>query len=96
MVGWTGGTTTIENSYAVVDMDVDKGDYIGGLVGCGSDSKSDDLPQPTRQAKRLTKNPTGAAVAGISSNGSISSCVSIFPEMRSLKPDWRKNGNLPG
>ena len=39
LVGWTGGTTTIENSYAVVDMDVDRGYDIGGLVGCGSDSK---------------------------------------------------------
>ena len=32
----------------------------------------------------LPKNPIGASVAGISANGSISSCVSIFPEMRSL------------
>ena len=36
LVGWTGGTTTIDNSYAVVDMDVDKGYYIGGLVGSGN------------------------------------------------------------
>lgn len=83
LVGWTGGTTTIENSYAVVDMDVDKGDYIGGLVGCGSDSKVT-ISHSYAAGEALTKNPTGAAVAGISSNGSISSCVSIFPEMRSL------------
>ena len=36
LVGWTGGTTTIDNSYAVVDMDVDMGYYIGGLVGSGN------------------------------------------------------------
>ena len=83
LVGWTGGTTTIENSYAVVDMDVDKGDYIGGLVGCGSDSKVT-ISHSYAAGEALTKNPTGAAVAGISNNGSISSCVSIFPEMRSL------------
>lgn len=83
LVGWTGGTTTIDNSYAVVDMDVDKGDYIGGLVGCGSDSKVT-ISHSYAAGEALTKNPTGAAVAGISNNGSISSCVSIFPEMRSL------------
>lgn len=83
LVGWTGGTTTIENSYAVVDMDVDKGDYIGGLVGCGSDSKVK-ISHSYAAGEALTKNPTGASVAGISANGSISSCVSIFPEMRSL------------
>ena len=83
LVGWTGGTTTIDNSYAVVDMDVDKGYYIGGLVGCGSDSK-ETISHSYAAGKALTKNSTGAAVAGISDNGSISSCVSIFPEMRSL------------
>lgn len=83
LVGWTGGTTTIDNSYAVVDMDVDKGDYIGGLVGCGSDSKVK-ISHSYAAGEALTKNPTGASVAGISANGSISSCVSIFPEMRSL------------
>lgn len=83
LVGWTGGTTTIENSYAVVDMDVDRGYDIGGLVGCGSDSKVT-ISHSYAAGEALTKNPTGAAVAGISNNGSISSCVSIFPEMRSL------------
>lgn len=91
LVGWTGGTTTIENSYAVVDMDVDKGDYIGGLVGCGSDSKVT-ISHSYAAGEALTKNPTGAAVAGISSNGSISSCVSIFPEMRSLNRIGGKTG----
>lgn len=80
LVGWTGGTTTIDNSYAVVDMDVDKGYYIGGLVGSGNVT----ISHSYAAGKALTKNPTGAAVAGISNNGSISSCVSIFPEMRSL------------
>ena len=80
LVGWTGGTTTIDNSYAVVDMDVDKGYYIGGLVGSGNVT----ISHSYAAGEALTKNPTGAAVAGISSNGSISSCVSIFPEMRSL------------
>lgn len=80
LVGWTGGTTTIENSYAVVDMDVDKGYYIGGLVGSGNVT----ISHSYAAGKALTKNSTGAAVAGISDNGSISSCVSIFPEMRSL------------
>ncbi|WP_448861940.1 carboxypeptidase regulatory-like domain-containing protein [Clostridium sp.] len=83
LVGWTGGTTTIENSYAVVDMDVDRGYDIGGLVGCGSDSKVT-ISHSYAAGEALTKNSTGAAVAGISNNGSISSCVSIFPEMRSL------------
>lgn len=80
LVGWTGGTTTIDNSYAVVDMDVDKGDYIGGLVGSGNVT----ISHSYAAGEALTKNPTGASVAGISDNGSISSCVSIFPEMRSL------------
>ena len=80
LVGWTGGTTTIDNSYAVVDMDVDKGYYIGGLVGSGNVT----ISHSYAAGETLTKNPTGASVAGISSNGSISSCVSIFPEMRSL------------
>lgn len=80
LVGWTGGTTTIDNSYAVVDMDVDKGDYIGGLVGSGNVT----ISHSYAAGEALTKNPTGAAVAGISDNGSLSSCVSIFPEMRSL------------
>lgn len=83
LIGWTGGTTTIENSYAVVDMDVDRGYDIGGLVGCGSNSKVT-ISHSYAAGEALTKNPTGAAVAGISNNGSISSCVSIFPEMRSL------------
>ena len=95
LVGWTGGTTTIENSYAVVDMDVDKGDYIGGLVGCGSDSKVT-ISHSYAAGEALTKNPTGAAVAGISSNGSISSCVSIFPEMRSLNRIGGKTGTYQG
>ena len=47
LVGWTGGTTTIDNSYAVVDMDVDEGYYIGGLVGSGNVTIT-----ATRQAKR--------------------------------------------
>lgn len=92
LVGWTGGITTIENSYAVVDMDVDKGDYIGGLVGCGSDSKVT-ISHSYAAGEALTKNPTGAAVAGISNNGSISSCVSIFPEMRSLNRIGGRTGS---
>ena len=95
LVGWTGGTTTIDNSYAVVDMDVDKGYYIGGLVGCGSDSKVT-ISHSYAAGEALTKNPTGAAVAGISSNGSISSCVSIFPEMRSLNRIGGKTGTYQG
>lgn len=79
-VGGLVGTTTIDNSYAVVDMDVDKGDYIGGLVGSGNVT----ISHSYAAGEALTKNPTGASVAGISDNGSISSCVSIFPEMRSL------------
>lgn len=80
LVGWTGGTTTIDNSYAVVDMDVDEGYYIGGLVGSGNVT----ISHSYAAGEALTKNSTGAAVAGISDNGSLSSCVSIFPEMRSL------------
>ena len=77
LVGWSGGTTTIENSYAIVDMDVDKGDYIGGLVGSGNVT----ISHSYAAGKALT---AGSNVAGISDNGTISSCVSIFPEMRSL------------
>lgn len=83
LVGWTGGSTTIDNSYAVVDMDVEAGNSIGGLVGCGNDSKVK-ISHSYAAGEALTKNPIGASVAGISANGSISSCVSIFPEMRSL------------
>lgn len=77
LVGWSGGTTTIENSYAVVDMDVDKGYYIGGLVGGGNVT----ISRSYAAGEALT---AGSNVAGISDNGTISSCVSIFPEMRSL------------
>ena len=80
LVGLSVGTTTIDNSYAVVDMDLDKGYYIGGLVGSGNVTISNSYAA----GEALTKNPIGASVAGISANGSISSCVSIFPEMRSL------------
>ena len=83
LVGWTGGSTTIDNSYAVVDMDVEAGNSIGGLVGCGNDSKVK-ISHSYAAGEALPKNPIGASVAGISANGSISSCVSIFPEMRSL------------
>lgn len=83
LVGWTGGSTTIDNSYAVVDMDIEAGNSIGGLVGCGNDSKVK-ISHSYAAGEALTKNPIGASVAGISANGSISSCVSIFPEMRSL------------
>lgn len=83
LVGWTGGSTTIDNSYAVVDMDVEVGNSIGGLVGCGNDSKVK-ISHSYAAGEALPKNPIGASVAGISANGSISSCVSIFPEMRSL------------
>lgn len=89
LVGWTGGTTTIDNSYAVVDMDVDKGYYIGGLVGSGNVT----ISHSYAAGEALTKNPTGASVAGISSNGSISSCVSIFPEMRSLNRIGGRTGS---
>lgn len=89
LVGWTGGTTTIDNSYAVVDMDVDKGYYIGGLVGSGNVT----ISHSYAAGETLTKNPTGASVAGISSNGSISSCVSIFPEMRSLNRIGGRTGS---
>lgn len=77
LVGWTGGATTIDNSYAVVDMDADKGYYIGGLVGSGNVT----ISHSYAAGEALT---AGSNVAGISANGSISSCVSIFPEMRSL------------
>lgn len=92
LVGWTGGTTTIDNSYAVVDMDVDKGYYIGGLVGSGNVT----ISHSYAAGEALTKNSTGAAVAGISDNGSISSCVSIFPEMRSLNRIGGKTGTYQG
>ena len=95
LVGWTGGTTTIENSYAVVDMDVDRGYDIGGLVGCGSDSKVK-ISHSYAAGEALTKSSTGAALAGISNNGSISSCVSIFPEMRSLTRIGGKTGTYHG
>lgn len=95
LVGWTGGSTTIDNSYAVVDMDVDRGYDIGGLVGCGSDSKVT-ISHSYAAGEALTKSSTGAAVAGISNNGSISSCVSIFPEMRSLNRIGGGTGRCQG
>lgn len=64
-------------------MDIEAGNSIGGLVGCGNDSKVK-ISHSYAAGEALTKNPIGASVAGISANGSISSCVSIFPEMRSL------------
>ena len=92
LVGWTGGSTTIDNSYAVVDMDVEAGNSIGGLVGCGNDSKVK-ISHSYAAGEALTKNPIGASVAGISANGSISSCVSIFPEMRLLNRIGGRTGN---
>ena len=89
LVGWSGGTTTIENSYAVVDMGVDKGYYIGGLVGSGNVTISNSYAA----GEALTPKSTGAAVAGISDNGTISSCVSIFPEMRSLNRIGGRTGS---
>lgn len=80
LVGWTGGTTTIDNSYAVVDMNVEEGQCIGGLVGSGNVT----ISHSYAAGEALTQNPIDASVVGISDNGSISSCVSIFPEMRSL------------
>ena len=73
-------------------MDVDKGYYIGGLVGSGNVT----ISHSYAAGKALTKNSTGAAVAGISDNGSISSCVSIFPEMRSLNRIGGKTGTYQG
>lgn len=95
LVGWTGGTTTIENSYAVVDMDVEAGNSIGGLVGCGNDSKVR-ISNSYAAGEALTKRSIGASVAGISANGSISSCVSIFPEMRSLNRIGGGTGRCQG
>lgn len=92
LVGLSVGTTTIDNSYAVVDMELDKGYYIGGLVGSGNVT----ISHSYAAGEALTKNPTGAAVAGISDNGSISSCVSIFPEMRSLNRIGGKTGTYQG
>ena len=92
LVGWTGGSTTIDNSYAVVDMDIEAGNSIGGLVGCGNDSKVK-ISHSYAAGEALTKNPIGASVAGISANGSISSCVSIFPEMRSLNRIGGRTGS---
>ena len=92
LVGWTGGSTTIDNSYAVVDMDIEAGNSIGGLVGCGNDSKVK-ISHSYAAGEALPKNPIGASVAGISANGSISSCVSIFPEMRSLNRIGGRTGN---
>ena len=80
LVGLSVGTTTIDNSYAVVDMELDKGYYIGGLVGSGNVT----ISHSYAAGEALPQNPISASVAGISANGSISSCVSIFPEMRSL------------
>ena len=89
LVGWTGGATTIDNSYAVVDMDADKGYYIGGLVGSGNVT----ISHSYAAGEALT---AGSNVAGISDNGSISSCVSIFPEMRSLNRIGGGTGRCQG
>ena len=92
LVGLSVGTTTIDNSYAVVDMDLDKGYYIGGLVGSGNVT----ISHSYAAGEALTKSSIGASVAGISANGSISSCVSIFPEMRSLNRIGGGSGTYQG
>ena len=57
-------------------MDVEAGNSIGGLVGCGNDSKVK-ISHSYAAGEALPKNPIGASVAGISANGSIS-LVSAF------------------
>ena len=95
LVGWTGGSTTIDNSYAVVDMDVEAGNSIGGLVGCGNDSKVK-ISHSYAAGETLPKNPDGASVAGISANGFRFPLVSAFSRRCDRSTDWREQRKLPG
>lgn len=83
LIGYATGKAVIENSYAVVDMDVDHGTAIGGLVGHGN-SGSVTISNSYATGEALTKAYVTSSAAGISNNGSISNSVSIFPEMTSL------------
>ena len=83
LIGYATGNAVIENSYAVVDMDVDHGTAIGGLVGHGN-SGSVTISNSYAAGEALTKAYVTSSAAGISNNGSISNSVSIFPEMTSL------------
>lgn len=83
LIGYATGKAVIENSYAVVDMDVDHGTAIGGLVGHGN-SGSVTISNSYAAGEALTKAYVTSSAAGISNNGSISNSVSIFPEMTSL------------
>ena len=83
LIGYATGNAVIENSYAVVDMDVDHGTAIGGLVGHGN-SGSVTISNSYATGEALTKAYVTSSAAGISNNGSISNSVSIFPEMTSL------------
>lgn len=84
MVGWTGGTTTIENSYAVVDMDVDKGDYIGGLVGSGNVT----ISHSYAAGEALTKIPLAHPWRAFPTTVRFP-LVSAFPGDAITQPDWR-------
>lgn len=83
LIGYATGKAVIENSYAVVDMDVDHGTAIGGLVGHGN-SGSVTISNSYATGEALTKAYVTSSAAGISNNGSIFNSVSIFPEMTSL------------
>lgn len=81
LIGYIDGTAEINNSYAVVDMDVDYINYAGGLVGAGNNAE---ISNSYAAGKSLTGKWAGGTVSGIANKGTITNSVSIFPEMTSV------------
>lgn len=81
LIGYIDGTAEINNSYAVVDMDVDYINYAGGLVGAGNNAE---ISNSYAAGKSLTGKWAGGTVSGIANNGTITNSISIFPEMTSV------------
>ena len=81
LIGYIDGTAEINNSYAVVDMDVDYIKYAGGLVGAGNNAE---ISNSYAAGKSLTGKWAGGTVSGIANNGTITNSISIFPEMTSV------------
>ena len=81
LIGYIDGAAEINNSYAVVDTDVDYINYAGGLVGAGNNAV---ISNSYAAGKSLTGKWAGGTVSGIANKGTITNSVSIFPEMTSV------------
>ena len=81
LIGYVDGAAEINNSYAVVDTDVDYINYAGGLVGAGNNAV---ISNSYAAGKSLTGKWAGGTVSGIANKGTITNSVSIFPEMTSV------------